>query len=310
MDIVALFYDLDNYATQFSQHFSQCHKPSALPAGKRRSGPRRYRHHHRPNRKGTMHISEVMILLILFHAKNYRTFKHFYLEHVHVHMRGEFPNLVSYNRLIELVPKALAVLIGFLNVRKADCSGISFIDSTSLRVCHNMRINSHKVMAGIAQRGKTSTGWFFGFKLHLTTNDKGELLDVCMTPGNIDDRVPVDQLTKKLWGKLFGDRGYISQPLFEKLFGRGLQLITRLKSKMKNRLIPLFDKLLLRKRAIIETIIDQLKNIMQIEHSRHRGVPHYFADILAGLIAYTYQEKLPSLNLATQQQKMLGGYAI
>ena len=147
-------------------------------------------------------------------------------------------------------------------------------------------------------------------QLHLTTNDKGELLNVCMTPSNVDDRAPVDTLTKKLWGKLFGDRGCISQSLFEKLFGHGLQLITRLKSKMKSRLIPLFDKLLLRKRAIIETIIDQLKNIMQLEHSRHRGVPHYFADILAGLIAYTYQEKLPSLNLAPRQQKILAGYAI
>jgi len=149
-------------------------------------------------------------------------------------MQSEFPNLVSYNRFVELVPNALVVLIGFLNARKADCSGISFIDSTSLCVCHSMRINSHKVMAGLAPRGKTSTGWFFGFELHLTINDKGELLDVCLTPGNVDDRVPVGKLTKKLWGKLFGDRGYISQSLFEKLFGRGLQLITRLKNKMKN----------------------------------------------------------------------------
>jgi len=251
-----------------------------------------------------------MTILILFHASNYRTFKHFYLCHVVTNMQGEFPRLVSYNRFIELVPNALMALVGFLDARKGDCSGINFIDSTSLKVCHNLRINSHRVMAGLAERGKTSTGWFFGFKLHLVTNDKGELLDVCITPGNVDDRVPVDTLTKKLWGKLFGDRGYISQGLFDKLFGRGLQLITRIKSNMKNRLMPLFDKLLLRKRGIIESIIDQLKNISQIEHSRHRGIPHYFADILAGLIAYTYREKLPSLNLATQQKQLLAEYAV
>ena len=295
MDIVALFYDLDNFATQFSQLY----KRPALSEGKR----------HR-NRQGFMHISEVMTIMILFHASNHRTFKHFYLAHVLQYLRGEFPQLVSYHRFIELIPNALPVLIGFLQARKADCSGISFIDSTPLRVCHNLRINSHRVTAGLAQRGKTSTGWFFGFKLHLVTNDKGQLLDVCLTPGNVDDRVPVDKLTQKLWGKLVGDKGYISGPLFGKLFGRGLQLLTRLKSNMKNKLIPLFDKLLLRKRAIIETIIDQCKNIMQIEHSRHRGVPRYFADILAGIIAYTYQEKLPSLNLTPPQMKMLKGYAI
>jgi len=308
MDIVALFCDLDNYVKQFSQCSQQ--KRPALHFATHARHNRRRRHHCRPNRKASLSTSEVMTILILFHVSNHRTFKHFYLSHVRPNMRGEFPKLVSYNRFIELIPNALVALIGFLQTRKGDCSGINFIDSTSLRVCHNFRIHNHRVMAGLAQRGKTSTGWFFGFKLHLVTNDKGELLEVCITPGNVDDRVPVDTLTKKLWGKLFGDRGYISGPLFERLFGRGLQLITRIKNNMKNRLMPLFDKLLLRKRGIIESIIDQLKNISQIEHSRHRGVPQYFADILAGLIAYTYREKLPSLNLAPRQQRLLEGYAV
>ena len=306
MDIVALFCDLDNYAKQFYKRPKQ----PALPTSTRSRHNRRRRQHYRPNRKASLSTSEVMTILVLFHASNYRTFKHFYLWYVVQNMQREFPKLVSYNRFIELVPNAMLALIGFLDTRKGDCSGINFVDSTSLCVCHNFRIHSHRVMAGLAQRGKTSTGWFFGFKLHLVTNEKGELLDVCITPGNVDDRVPVDTLTKKLWGKLFGDRGYISQGLFDKLFGRGLQLITRIKSNMKKRLMDLLDKLLLRKRGIIETIIDQLKNISQIEHSRHRGVPHYFADILAGLVAYTYREKLPSLNLAPRQQKLLAGYAI
>jgi hypothetical protein len=293
MDIVALFCDLDNFTTQFSHLYQQ----PQLPDSKQRR-----------NRKATMILSEIMTILILFHHSNYRTFKHFYLSHVSLNMRGEFPRLLSYSRFIQWVPQALLALIGFLQTRKADSSGISFIDSTPLRVCHNLRIHQHRVMAGLAQRGKTSTGWFFGFKLHLVTNDRGELLEVCLTPGNVDDRVPVDKLTQKLRGKLVGDKGYIKQALFDKLFGRGLLLITRLKSNMKNRLMGLFDKLLLRKRAIIETIIDQLKNISQIEHSRHRGIPHYFADILAGIIAYTYQEKLPSLNLTPTQMKMLNGY--
>jgi hypothetical protein len=295
MDIVALFCDLDNFALHFAAH---CKRPE-LSSGQR----------HR-DRSGRMHLSEVMTVLVLFHASNYRTFKHFYLLHVRANLRREFPRLVSYSRFVELIPEALLALIGFLDTRKGRCTGIGFIDSTPLRVCHNLRIHSHRVMAGIAQRGKTSTGWFFGFKLHLVTNEQGELLEVCITPGNVDDRTPVEALTKKLWGKLFGDKGYLSQPLFVKLFGRGLQLFTRLKSNMKNRLIPLFDKLLLRKRAIIETIIDQLKNISQIEHSRHRSVPNYFVDIIAGLVAYTYRDKLPSLNLSVKQHQMLLGTVV
>jgi hypothetical protein len=181
--------------------------------------------------------------------------------------------------------------------RFGQCSGISFIDSTKLSVCHNRRIWSHKVLAELAARGKTSVDWFYGFKLHLVVNDCGELLAVKITAGHIDDRDPVPELARTLFGKLFGDRGYISQRLFEQLWEQHLQLITKLKKKMKNRLLPLFDKLLLRKRSISETINDQLKNISQIEHSRHRSVFNFFVNLIAGLVAYTFREKKPSLNL-------------
>jgi len=128
------------------------------------------------------------------------------------------------------------------------------------------------VFAGLAQRGKTSTGWFFGFKLHLIFNDRGELLNLMLTPGNVDDRKPVPKMVRKLLGKLFGDKGYISQTLRDELLRTfNVELVTGVRSNMKNTLMPLMDKLLLRKRAIIETIIDQLKNISQIEHSRHRS---------------------------------------
>ncbi len=284
MDIDTLFYDLDKFAVAFERQF----KPRALEGAKARR-----------DRPGQMHTGEVMTLLVLFHDSNYRTFKHFYLRHVCKHLRGEFPRLLSYNRFVERIPRAFAALTCFLKSRMGPCGGISFIDSTPLRVCHNRRINSHKVMKGLAARGKTSTGWFYGFKLHLVINDRGQLLGVHFTPGNVDDRAPVPKLTENLFGKLVGDKGYISRELFEQLFSRGLQLITRIKSNMKNRLILLWDKLLLRKRAVVETVVDQLKNISQIEHSRHRSVVNYFTEIVAGLIAYTYRDKLPSLNLRT-----------
>jgi transposase len=161
-----------------------------------------------------------------------------------------------------------------------------------------LRIQQHKVFADLAQRGKSSTGWFSGFKLHLVVNDRGELLNMALTPGNVDDRKPVPKLVKELFGKLIGDKGYVSQPLFELLLDTfNIQLITKLRSNMKNRLMPLADHLLLRKRSIIETIIDQLKNISQIEHSRHRSSINILVNVLCGLIAYCHQSKKPSLDL-------------
>ena len=164
-------------------------------------------------------------------------------------------------------------------------------------VCHNRRIHSHRVFADVAARGKSSVDWFYGFKLHLVVNDEGELLAFCLTPGNTDDRQPVQELVEKLWGKLFADKGYISQALFETLFDHNLQLITKLKRNMRNKLMPLLDKLLLRKRSIIETITDQLKNISQIEHSRHRSLWNFFGNLVAGLIAYTWRPNKPSLGI-------------
>ncbi len=131
-------------------------------------------------------------------------------------------------------------------------------------------------------------GWHYGFKLHLIINDKGELLAFKLTPGNVDDRKPVPEMTEGIFGKLFGDRGYISQKLFEELYAQQLQLITRYKKNMKQKLVRLIDKILLRKRALIETVNDQLKNIFQIEHSRHRSIWNFLVNLISELIAYSY----------------------
>ena len=288
MDILALFCDLDDFCLFFE------------PLWRRQLLETRQR-----NRASTLCLSEVMTIIVLFHSSGYRNFKTFYTEHVMKHLVWAFPRLVSYNRFVELMPSALVPLCGYLQTRKGQCSGISFIDSTSLKVCHNRRIHSHKVFVGCAQRGKTSVDWFYGFKLHLVVNDCGELLSLRLTPGNTDDRQPVPELVKGLFGKLFGDKGYVSQPLFETLFDERVQMVTKLKARMKNRLFSIFDKLMLRKRAIIESVMDQLKNISQIEHSRHRSVANCFVNLVAGLIAYTYREKKPSLNIRVKEQLQL-----
>mgnify|MGYP000011694123 CR=1 FL=1 len=248
-------------------------------------------------RKSTLSQSEVMTIIIEFQRSGYRTFKHYYQRHVCVHLRWAFPQVVSYNRFVELMGEALVPLCAYLSTRKGTCSGISFIDSMPIAVCHNRRIHSHQVFLETAQRGKNSVGWFYGFKLHLVVNDCGELLAIQLTPGNVDDRTPVPKMVKNLFGKLFGDKGYISQPLFDLLFDDDVQLVTKIRKNMENKLMPIFDKLMLRKRAIIETIYDQLKNISQVEHTRHRSGFNFLVNVISALIAYTYQEKKPSLNI-------------
>lgn len=213
-----------------------------------------------------------MTILIAFHQSCYRNFKTYYQQKVQTQWSAEFPALVSYNRFIEWIPSTLIPLCAYLRSCFGSCSGISFLDSTSLKVCHNRRIQQHKVFQNLAARGKTSVDWFFGFKLHLVVNDQGELLNVVLTPGNTDDRTPVLKLLQQLFGKVFADKGYVSQKLAQQLLeSAGIPLITKLKRNMKQRLMPLSERLMLRKRSIIETIIDQLKNISQIEHSRHRS---------------------------------------
>ena len=213
-----------------------------------------------------LRLSEVMTVLIHFHQSQYRDFKAYYAQHACKHMRSEFPALVSYTRVVELIPSALPAMCLYLRVRFGQRTGPAFIDSTPLSVRRNKRIGRHRVFAEVARRGKRSMGWFYGFKLHLIVNDQGELLAVQLTPGNTDDRKPVAQMTKWLWGKLVGDRGYLSQALFEQRFALGLQLIaadrplpiTPIRKNMQNRLVVLEDKLLTNKRSVIGTIVDQL----------------------------------------------------
>jgi transposase len=284
MDIVTIFCDIDDFCRSLLAA-----KYPQLPAC---SVPR-------PRGANSLSLSEVMTLLVWFHASHYRTFKHFYFGSVLPGKRAEFPGLPSYTRFVELIPTTLLPLCAYLQTRKGQPTGIQFIDSLPIRVCHNRRIPSHKVFAGFAQRGKSSMGWFYGFKLHLVINDQGEVLGLTLTPGNIDDRRPVAKLVRQLWGKLFGDRGYIGQELFEQLWAEGLQLITKLKRNMKNKLMPVLDKLLLRKRALIECVNDQLKNVSQIEHSRHRSAANGIVNMLAAVVAYTFQPKKPALDLST-----------
>ena len=241
--------------------------------------------------------SEIITLVVCYHISGYRTFKWFYQRYVQKYWLADFPGLPSYNRFIEVMADILMPIAAFMQSRCGKGNGIAFVDSTPLCVCKNIRIPRHKTFKEVAGRGKSSTGWFYGFKLHLMVDDCGKILSFSITRGNVDDRAPVPKMTKNFIGKLFGDKGYISKKLAELLAMNDVELITKLKKNMKPKIIALFDKILLRKRSIIETINDQLKNISQIEHSRHRSLTNCMINVVAGLLAYSYQEKRPSLNI-------------
>lgn len=252
------------------------------------------------HRESTLSKAEIMLIMILFHDSGYRCLKHFYMDKVCKHMRHLFPKVVSYNRFVELEKTVAIPLALFIKqVLLGKCTGISFVDSTPLRVCKNQRIYINKTFKGIAQRGKCSMGWFFGFKLHLICNECGELLNFMITPGDVDDRKPLEYkvFVNLIYGKLVGDKGYISKGLFERLFVDGIQLITKLKSNMKGALMSVSDKLLLRKRAIIETVNDELKNIAQVEHSRPRSFENFVVNVLGPLAAYCKFPKKPCINV-------------
>ena len=257
------------------------------------------------NRLSRLSPSEIITILIHFHQSHYRDFKSFYLLHVCQYLKPEFPKLLSYNRFVALIPTIFAPLCAYLQSRKATSDGIGFIDSTPIIVCHPKRIRSHKVFKDFAEIGKTTKGWFYGFKLHLICNHKGELISCHITPGNVDDRSPVRKMSKDMHGKLFGDKGYISKRLFDELFSRGLQLITGIRGNMKNKLMPLFDKIILRKRSMIESINNQLKNVFQIEHTRHRSPINGFINIIAGLVAFTHHDKKPILDIGVSNIALL-----
>ena len=283
--IISVFYEIDNFCKKFIPYMEQqCIQTGDKPV------PLEL-----PSR---LTLSGAMTICAVFHLSGYRTFKWFYQELVLKNYRKFFPNIVSYNRFVELMPYTALPMVFFAHSRCGKCTGISFADSATIDVCDSHRIQQHRVFKDIAQRGKSSTGWFYGFKLHISINDKGEILNFCLTCGNKDDRNPevMGHLTKNIFGKLFADKGYISKKLASQLQKNGIQLVTKQKKNSKTKsLMELSDKILLRKRAVIESVNDFLKNICQIEHSRHRSCCNFVVNLVSGIAAYSFLPKKPSI---------------
>jgi len=248
----------------------------------------------KPGISNYLSISEVLTIIIGYYDSCCDCFKHYYQQVIMRYHRIDF-KLVSYANFTKLIGRNMPYLMLLLHHLLTKCTGLSFVDATSIAVCKNYRINSHKVFKGIAARSKTTKGWFFGLKLHLIIDPEGNLIKVCFSSGNKDDRKGLRSMISGIYGKVFGDRGYISTGLFEDLYAKGIQLVTRVKKNMKNMLMPITDKIMLLKRALIETVIGKLKFLEKLEHSRHRSVTNAFSHMLSCLINYQLQENKPSI---------------
>jgi transposase len=251
------------------------------------------------DRAASLCLSELMTLTVLFHQLRFRQFKAFYFHYLKPFLRAEFPSLPSYQRLVELLPRTLPALSALFHQLKGQCTGVSIVDSTPIAVCDNLRIKRHKVFADLAQRGKSSTGWFFGFKLHAIINHCGELLAIKVTPGNVDDRKPIPEMSDGLFGKLLADKGYLAKWLSAELEAKGISLLSRVRKNMKKVMLDPFDEALLRRRAVVETVFDELKNLCQIEHSRHRSVNNFMVNLISGIVAYCLSPNKPKIAIGS-----------
>lgn len=288
--IEEIFCEIDDFCKDFFPHFER----RLLPA----AGSKRCR-------ALSMSASEIMTIVILFHLSHYRDFKNFYLDYIVRRMRRCFPSLLSYNRFVEVQGRVFPALCAFMKAKAGSKTGHYYVDSTTIKVCRNQRINQHRTFKGLAKRGKSSMGWFFGFKLHLVINTRGELMAFHLTQGNVDDRHPVPRLFKELNGLAAGDKGYISKKMGAKLAKAGVNFITKTKKNMKPVNRSAFESFFLAKRAVIEAVIGQLKEICQIEHSRHRNPDNFLINLLAALAAYCFKSRKPSIDLKAFKQTAL-----
>jgi Transposase DDE domain len=275
--------ELYSFIDDFCKIYAEYEMKQLLPTNKKR------------NRATSMSLSEIMTIMVMYHTSYAKNFKYFYktcVEYIH---KGDFPNALSYNRFVELMPRLFLPFNILLHLLFGEETGTYFMDATAIKVCHNKRRYSNKVFKGLAKHSKSSMGFFYGFKLHLVINEKGEFIALKITKGNVDDRVPVPGLTKSLRGFVYVDKGYIKQNLFINLYERGLKMVHGIKKNMTNKLMDLKEKIMLRKRNIIETVFDYLKNKMNLEHTRHRSPINAFVNMLSTFISYCLKTNKPSI---------------
>ena len=281
--LIQIFCDCDDFCKFFEQW--QMNKSVAKSSNQ-------------PTRVPGLALSECMCIMILYHPSGMKCFQYYYQQIVLKQLKGYFPKAPCYERFVQLIPRTTLALFMFVNVfrigRKIGCY---FADSKKMPVCDNLRIKRNKVFDGIAGRSKSSTGWFYGLKLFLVINAYGEILKCLITPANIADNnlEMMKKVFKNLKGYVFADKGFISQPAFEHFYQAGLKIVTTIRRNMKNKLLSMFEKLCRMKRGVIESVNDLLMTLCDIDHTRHRSPINCIAHAYAGVAAYTYLDKLPSI---------------
>jgi hypothetical protein len=283
--LVSIFVEIDEFCKELDKYTS--HYLLSGPI-KNKRGPR-----------CSLAMSEIMTILVMFQMSRFRDFKNFYTGFLCAYYHRDFPKLPSYERFVYLMKRAIFPLTIFTQLKTGKRTGIYYIDSSCLPVCHIKRSKRHKTFDSVAEYGKTSVGWFFGLKLHLVTNHCGELLAFRITRGSRSDSKEALPLLKSLKGLAFGDKGYIGKKIFEELIGNGLKLITRKRKNMKDKWdVSSHEKRLLDKRGIIETVIGHLKHGYQVWHTRHRSMINAMTHLVAALAAYAIAPlKLSAINL-------------
>jgi hypothetical protein len=279
-----IFFEVDNFVKSYDAYAQ--HQNTGQP----RNGL--------PGRIPSLSMSEKMTILIFYHQSGFRCFQYYYEQLVMVQLRSFFPKIVSYQHFVSMIGQCSQLLFMYAHYT---CSlsrhtGIYFADSKKLPVCDNIRIPSNKVFSGVAGRGKSSTGWFYGLKLHLIINNLGEINNFVITPANFadNDKKVLDVLFDGVKGKCFADKGYLTK-FFEEFYEKGIQLIAKIRKNMKNTIMKFNDKCWSKKRAVIESVNDLLMSVFDIDHTRHRNPWNAITHIIAGVAAYSFYPEKPSV---------------
>lgn len=283
--LVRIFVELDDFCIEYERWSAQ--HPADRPHGW----------------ASCLSRSEAMTILVCYQLSGYKCFQYYYERLVLPSLGGYFPKLVGYKRFLRLVPGCLDHLYLFAQWQacRSDRTGIYYVDSKKLPVCDYARRASNRVFQGVAAYGKSSTGWFYGLKLHLVINNLGQAVSFLFTPANVADNNHgvLHALLDGLSGNCYGDKGYLSA-LFAEFHQKGLKLVTKTRRNMKAALLPLAEKYQLMKRGIIEAVNDILMTVQDLDHTRHRSPVNALAHMTAALVAYGYMEQKPSVHFPQQ----------